>query len=61
MISWKEEVKNESKGAASNSIMANEGVPAMAQWVKNPTAADRVTAEVWVRSLAQGSGLKDLA
>ena len=25
-----------------------EGVPAVAQWVKNPTAAAWVTAEVWV-------------
>ena len=31
----------------------------MAQWVKNPTAAARVAAEVWVRSSAQQSGLTD--
>ena len=33
----------------------------MAQWVKNPTPAARVTAEVWVQSPAQYSGLKDPA
>ena len=33
----------------------------MAQWVKNPTAAACVTAEVWVQFLAWSSGLKDLA
>ena len=37
------------------------GVPTMAQWVKNLTAAAQVTAEVWVCSLAQSSGLKDPA
>ena len=31
----------------------------MAQWVKNPTAVAQVTAEAWVRSLAQCSELKD--
>ena len=31
----------------------------MAQWVKNPTAAAQVAAEVQVWSLAQHSGLKD--
>ena len=29
------------------------GVPAMVQWVKNLTTAAWVTAEAWVRSLAQ--------
>ena len=33
----------------------------MAQWVKNPTAAAWVATEAWVWSLAQYSGLKDLA
>ena len=33
----------------------------MVQWVKNPTAEAQVTAEVQVRSLAQSSGVKDLA
>ena len=33
----------------------------MAQWVKKPTAVAHVIVEVWVQSLAQGSGLKDLA
>ena len=33
----------------------------MAQWIKNPTAAAQVTAEVWVGSLAWHSGLKDTA
>ena len=33
----------------------------MAQWVKNPTAAGGVAAEVWVWSLARHSGLKDSA
>ena len=31
----------------------------MAQWVKNPIAAARVTLEAWVLSLAQYIGLKD--
>ena len=35
------------------------GVPAAAQWVKNPTAAARVAVEVRVQSPAQHSGLKD--
>ena len=29
------------------------GVPAVAQWVKNPTAAAPVTDEAWIQSLAQ--------
>ena len=33
----------------------------MAQQVKNLTAAAHVTAEAWVLSLTQYSGLKDLA
>ena len=33
----------------------------MAQWVKNSTAAARVTSETQVQSLAQCNGLKDLA
>ena len=33
----------------------------MAQWVQNSTAAAWVAAEVGVRSLAQRSGLKDVA
>ena len=33
----------------------------MAQWVKNPTTAAQVTAEVQVQSPAQRSGLKDPA
>ena len=37
------------------------GVPAVAQWVKNPTAVAGIIAEVQVQSLAQHSGLKDLA
>ena len=37
------------------------GAPAVAQWVRNPIAAARLAAEVWVRSLAQGSGLEALA
>ena len=28
-------------------------VPAVAQWVKNPTAMTQVAAEVWVQSPAQ--------
>ena len=31
----------------------------MAWWVKNPTAAPRVSVEAWVQSLAWYSGLKD--
>ena len=38
-----------------------ERVSAVAQRGKNLTAAARVTAEVWVQSLARHSGLKDLA
>lgn len=37
------------------------GVPTMAQWVKNPTPAARVTAEVWVQTSAGHSGLMDPA
>ena len=37
------------------------GVPAVAQWVKNLTAAVRVTAEARVRHLVWCSELKDLA
>ena len=37
------------------------GVPAMVQWVKNPTAAAWVTAEVRVQSLGWRSRLKDPA
>ena len=37
------------------------GAPAMVQWVKNLTAVARVAVEVWVQSLTQCSGLKDLA
>lgn len=33
----------------------------MAQWVKNLTAATPVAAEMWIQSLAQLIGLKDLA
>ena len=40
---------------------SNRGLPAVAQWVKNLTAGALVTAEAWVRSPAQHSGLKDLA
>ena len=36
------------------------GVTAVAQWVKNLTAATWVTREAQVRSLAQHSGLKDV-
>ena len=35
------------------------GVPAVAQWVKNLTAAAQVSAEAQVQSLAWHSGLKD--
>ena len=37
----------------------HRGVPAMTQWVKNPTASTWVATEVQVQSLAGGSGLKD--
>ena len=39
----------------------NTGVLAVAQWVKNPTAATRVTAEVKVQFLTRYSALKDSA
>ena len=35
------------------------GVPTVAQWVKNSTAAAWVAVEVWVQSPAWHSGLKD--
>ena len=35
------------------------GAPAVVQWVKNPTAAAWVAAQVRIRSLAHCSGLKD--
>ena len=35
------------------------GVPAVAQWVKNPSSAPQVTAYAWVQAQAQYSGLKD--
>ena len=34
------------------------GVPAVAQWVKNPTAVAWGAVEVWIQSLVQYSGLK---
>ena len=37
------------------------GVPTVAQWAKNLTAAARVAAQLWVPSLDQCSGLKDPA
>ena len=37
----------------------DSGVPAVAQWVKNPTAAVQVPAEAQVQSPAWCSGLKD--
>ena len=40
--------------------MKGLGVPAMAQWVKNPTAVAQATVEAQVWSPAQCSGLKDL-
>ena len=36
------------------------GVPAVARWVKNPTAVAWVTDEMQVLSLARCNGLKDL-
>ena len=36
-------------------------VPAVVQWVKNPTAEAQVAAEAWVRLPARLNGLKDLA
>ena len=47
--------------ANRNEKKARAGAHAVAQWVKNLTAAAQVTAEVWVQSLAQCNGLKDLA
>lgn len=37
------------------------GAPAMAQWLKNPTALAGVSMEVRVQFLARCNGLKDLA
>ena len=39
----------------------NDGVPALAQWVKDPTAVAWVTAEVWVQSSVWRCGVKDPA
>ena len=36
------------------------GIPTMAQWVKYPGAVAQVVVEVWVRSVAWCSGLKNL-
>ena len=36
-------------------------VPTVVEWVKNPTTAAQMAAELWVQSLAWSSGLKDLA
>ena len=36
------------------------GIPIAVEWVKNPTAASPVAAEVQVLSLARGTGLEDL-
>ena len=46
----------------TRSILKNtvEGVSAVVQWVKNPTAVARVAAKAQVRSPAQHSGLKGL-
>lgn len=44
----------------SKSLKECLGVPAMVQWLKNPTAAARVAAEPWVQSPAQHSRLKNL-
>ena len=41
-------------------LKMKRGVPAVAQWVKNLTAAAQVTVEVRVQSPAQHSELKDL-
>ena len=41
--------------------LSTSRVPAVAQWVKNPTAMAWIAAEAWVPSLAQYSGLKATA
>ena len=41
--------------------LKKKGSPAVVQWVKNLTAAARVTEEAQVHAPAQHSGLKDLA
>lgn len=41
--------------------MRISGVPAVIQWIKNPTEAAQVTAEVQVQSSAWHSQLKDAA
>ena len=38
----------------------NQGVPAVVQWVKNPSAAAPVAAEAWVLSQARPRGVKGL-
>ena len=49
-------IKKEKKKTKTPQI----GVPAVLPWVKNPTAAAHVFAEVQFQSLALHSGLKDL-
>ena len=41
-------------------LKKTQGVPAVAQWIKNLTAVVWVTAEVQAQFPAQSSGLKDL-
>ena len=47
---------NEQRNGNTNA-KKSKGVPAVAQWVKNPAAAVQVTEEVWVQSLTHCSGL----
>ena len=42
-------------------MIYNMGLPAVAQWIKPPTAVAQVAAEAGVHSLVWHSGLKDLA
>ena len=52
-------LKNHPKKKKERKKAKTYGIPALAQWVKNPTAATQVTAKAWVYSLAWHSGLKD--
>ena len=42
-----------------NATIGGPGGLGVGLWVKSPTAAAWVTAEAWVQSLAEHSGLKD--
>ena len=52
---------NRQKQTKKQTKNSHFGIPAVAQWVKNPTSTAWVTVEEGVQSQAWCSGLKDLA